>query len=151
MPGSGGAGKHRGGLGTLLEFKVFAPDTVVTARNRDRTRFSAWGANGGLPGKTSMFWRNKDSDKAVNLGNTDVVALDPGDTILVAACGGGWGNPWERDPALVLFDVEQGKVDVAAAGLRRRDPQWRGRRGGDPGGARPHGGGREVAGAFQLQ
>jgi N-methylhydantoinase B len=116
VPGSGGAGKHRGGLGTLLEFQVFAPNTVVTARNRDRTRFSAWGANGGLPGKTSMFWRNKDSDKPINLGNTDVVALDPGDTILVAACGGGgWGNPWERDPALVLFDVEQGKVDVAAA------------------------------------
>jgi len=116
VPGSGGAGKHRGGLGTLLEFQVFAPNTVVTARNRDRTRFSAWGANGGLPGKTSMFWRNKDSDKPIDLGNTDVVALDPGDTILVAACGGGgWGNPWERDPALVLFDVEQGKVDVAAA------------------------------------
>jgi N-methylhydantoinase B len=116
VPGSGGAGKHRGGLGTLLEFQVFAPNTVVTARNRDRTRFSAWGANGGLPGKTSMFWRNKESDKPIDLGNTDVVALDPGDTILVAACGGGgWGNPWERDPALVLFDVEQGKVDVAAA------------------------------------
>lgn len=116
VPGSGGAGKHRGGLGTLLEFQVFAPNTVVTARNRDRTRFSAWGANGGLPGKTSMFWRNKDSANPIDLGNTDVVALDPGDTILVAACGGGgWGNPWERDPALVLFDVEQGKVDVAAA------------------------------------
>lgn len=116
VPGSGGAGKHRGGLGTLLEFQVFAPNTVVTARNRDRTRFSAWGANGGLPGKTSMFWRNKGGDKPIDLGNTDVVALDPGDTILVAACGGGgWGNPWERDPALVLFDVEQGKVDVVAA------------------------------------
>lgn len=116
VPGSGGAGKHRGGLGTFLEFQVFAPNTVVTARNRDRTRFSAWGANGGLPGKTSSFWRNKDSAKPIDLGNTDVVALDPGDTILVAACGGGgWGNPWERDPALVLFDVQQGKVDVAAA------------------------------------
>ncbi len=116
VPGSGGAGKHRGGLGTLLEFQVFAPNSVVTARNRDRTRFSAWGANGGLPGKTSMFWRNKDSANPIDLGNTDVVALDPGDTILVAACGGGgWGNPWERDPGLVLFDVQQGKVDVDAA------------------------------------
>jgi len=116
VPGSGGPGKHRGGLGTLLEFQVFAPNSVVTARNRDRTRFSAWGANGGRPGQTSMFWRNKDTERAVNLGNTDVVALDPGDTILVAACGGGgWGNPWERDPALVLFDVQQGKVDPEAA------------------------------------
>ncbi|MCC6468323.1 MAG: hydantoinase B/oxoprolinase family protein [Alphaproteobacteria bacterium] len=116
VPDSGGAGKHRGGLGTLLEFQVFAPNTVVTARNRDRTRFSAWGANGGLPGATSLFWRNRDTDKAVDLGNTDVVALDPDDVILVSACGGGgWGNPWERDPALVLFDVQQGKVSATAA------------------------------------
>lgn len=116
IPDSGGAGKHRGGLGTFLEFQVFAPNTVVTARNRDRTRFAAWGANGGLPGATSAFWRNKGAPKAVDLGNTDVVALDPGDVILVAGCGGGgWGNPWERDAADVLFDVQQGKVSAASA------------------------------------
>jgi N-methylhydantoinase B len=116
VPDSGGAGKHRGGLGTFLEFQVFAPNTVVTARNRDRTRFSSWGANGGRPGQTSVFWRNQGTDKAVDLGNTDVVALDPGDVILVSACGGGgWGNPWERDVALVLFDVQQGKVSIQSA------------------------------------
>jgi N-methylhydantoinase B len=106
-------------LGTFLEFQVFAPNTVVTARNRDRTRFAAWGANGGEPGATSGFWRNRGTAKEVDLGNTDVVALDPGDVILVAGCGGGgWGNPWERDPAAVLFDVQQGKVSLAAAEQR---------------------------------
>ena len=111
VPDSGGAGKHRGGLGTLLEFKVFAPNTVVTARNRDRTRFSSWGSNGGRPGSTSSFWRNPLTDNAVYLGNTDVVPLDPGDVILVTACGGGgWGPAWERDVQAVLFDVSQGKV-----------------------------------------
>jgi N-methylhydantoinase B len=119
VPDSGGAGKHRGGLGTFLEFQVFAPNTVVTARNRDRTRFAAWGANGGDPGATSMFWRNRDTPKAVDLGNTDVVALDPGDVILVSGCGGGgWGNPWERESSLVLFDVQQGKVSAEAAEKR---------------------------------
>ena len=45
-----------------------------------------------------------------------MVALDPGDVILVTACGGGgWGPPWERDARAVLFDVEQGKVSLAAA------------------------------------
>ena len=116
VPDSGGAGKHRGGLGTFLEFKVFTPNTVVTARNRDRTRFSAWGACQGLPGKTSSFWRNPGTDKAEDLGNTDVVALDPGDVILVTSCGGGgFGPPWERDPEAVLFDVRQGKVSLEAA------------------------------------
>src|SRR5262249_22049195 len=116
VPDSGGPGKHRGGLGTLLEFKVFAPNTVVTARNRDRTRFSSWGSNGGRPGATSSFWRNQGSNNAVDLGNTHVVALDPGDVILVTACGGGgWGPAWERDAGAVLFDVQQGKVSLQAA------------------------------------
>ncbi|MBI3711192.1 MAG: hydantoinase B/oxoprolinase family protein [Proteobacteria bacterium] len=116
VPDSGGAGKHRGGLATLLEFKVYAPNTVVTARNRDRTRFSSWGAKGGGPGLTSSFWRNAGTNHALDLGNTDVVALDPGDVILVTACGGGgWGAPWERDPEAVLFDVAQGKVSEEAA------------------------------------
>ncbi len=116
VPDSGGAGKHRGGLGTFLEFKVFTPNTVVTARNRDRTRFAAWGSNGGLPGKTSGFWRNQGTPREVDLGNTDVVALDPGDVILVSSCGGGgWGPPWERDENAVLFDVRQGKVSLESA------------------------------------
>ena len=78
VPDSGGAGRHRGGLATQLEFKVFAPNTVVTARNRDRTRFSSWGSMGGRPGATSCFWRNQGTNGAIDLGNTDVVPLDPG-------------------------------------------------------------------------
>ncbi|MEM8665733.1 MAG: hydantoinase B/oxoprolinase family protein, partial [Pseudomonadota bacterium] len=40
---SGGAGYHRGGLATVMEFRVFAPNTRITVRNRDRTRFRPWG------------------------------------------------------------------------------------------------------------
>ena len=42
-PDSGGPGRLRGGCATLMEFQVFAPNTMVTARNRDRSRFAAWG------------------------------------------------------------------------------------------------------------
>jgi N-methylhydantoinase B len=95
---------------------VFAPNTVVTARNRDRTRFSSWGSKGGRPGNTSCFWRNQGRNDAVDLGNTDVVPLDPGDVILVTSSGGGgFGPAAERDPKAVLFDVQQGKVSVQAA------------------------------------
>jgi N-methylhydantoinase B len=113
---SAGAGKFRGGLATELEFQLFSPNSVVTARNRDRTRFNTWGAMGGDGGATSSFWRNPDSNHAENLGNTDVVNLDPGDVIRIVAAGGaGWGPAWERDPALVLRDIRQGKVSDAAA------------------------------------
>ncbi len=52
---SGGAGRYRGGTGTTLTFQVFSPGTVITARNRDRTRFTPWGINGGNAGKPSSF------------------------------------------------------------------------------------------------
>jgi len=113
---SGGAGKARGGLATELEFQLFSPNSVVTARNRDRTRFSTWGAMQGGPGATSSFWRNPDAPNAEDLGNTDVVNLDPGDVIRIKAAGGaGWGAPWERDPALVLRDIAEDKVSAEAA------------------------------------
>ena len=44
---SGGAGRYRGGLGTELEFEAWSPNTTVTARNLDRTRFCTWGCSTG--------------------------------------------------------------------------------------------------------
>jgi N-methylhydantoinase B len=115
-PDSGGAGLHRGGLATVLEFRVQAPGTVVTARNRDRTHFRSWGVGGGRPGAPSQFWRNPDTKRAENLGNTDVVTLDPGDVIrLVCSGASGWGPPWQRPVEEVLADVAAGKVTAEAA------------------------------------
>jgi N-methylhydantoinase B len=117
-PDSGGAGTHRGGLATVLEFRVHAPQTVITARNRDRTRFRAWGVAGGMAGAPSIFLRNPDGNRTENLGNTDVVSLDPGDVIRVICSGGaGWGRAWQRPVADVLADIESGKV--TAEGARR--------------------------------
>ena len=53
-PDSGGAGRWRGGTGTTLEFQVFSPNTVVTARNRDRSHFTPWGMKGGHAGKPHL-------------------------------------------------------------------------------------------------
>ena len=113
---SGGAGRWRGGTGTTLEFQVFSPHTVVTARNRDRSHFTPWGANGGRAGKPSSFLLNPGSNRETNLGNTDVVSIEPGDVISITSAGaGGWGSPLEREPERVLADVERGFVSVRAA------------------------------------
>jgi N-methylhydantoinase B len=115
-PDSGGAGLHRGGLATVLEFRVQAPGTVVTARNRDRTHFRSWGVGGGRAGAPSEFWRNPGTERAEDLGNTDVVTLDPGDVIrLVSSGASGWGPPWQRPAEDVLADVAAGKVSAEAA------------------------------------
>jgi N-methylhydantoinase B len=113
---SGGPGLHRGGLGTEMRFEVFAPNTRVTARNRDRTVFAGWGLRGGKPGANSSFWLNSNSNHAVNLKNTDIVKVGPGDVVYIACGGaGGYGDPLERDPEKVALDVRRGFVSEARA------------------------------------
>ncbi|MEO8136641.1 MAG: hydantoinase B/oxoprolinase family protein, partial [Betaproteobacteria bacterium] len=116
VPNSGGAGLYRGGSGAMMEFQLFAPHSMVTARNRDRTIFSAWGVLGGGPGATSRFIKNPDSSHPVSLGNSDIVMCDPGDVILVEGPGaGGYGNPLERQAELVLADTRCGFVSREGA------------------------------------
>jgi N-methylhydantoinase B len=108
---SGGAGRHRGGLGTVMEFQLFAPQSMVTARNRDRTVMTAWGLLGGHAGAASRFTKNPDSAARVDLGNHDIVMCDPGDVILLEGPGaGGYGKPIDRPLALVEEDVRCGFV-----------------------------------------
>jgi N-methylhydantoinase B len=116
VPDSGGPGKYRGGLGVVMEFQVFSLNTLVTARNRDRTRFGSWGVNGGLAGRTARFMRNPGTAGEEDLGNTDVVLCRPGDVIhLEGNGGGGYGHPEEREVSRVEEDVRRGRVSVASA------------------------------------
>jgi N-methylhydantoinase B len=116
VPDSGGAGRWRGGLATAMEFRVFAPDTHITARNRDRSRFRPWGILGGQAGQNSGFVLNPGTARERQLGNTDIVAMDPGDVIRIHSPGGGGrGSPLEREPERVAQDVQRGYVSAAAA------------------------------------
>ena len=115
-PDSGGAGRYRGGLGTWLEFKVFSPNTRITARNRDRTRFRPWGVLGGCAGKSSNFILNPGTNREKILGNADLLTAEPGDVIrFYGPGGGGRGSPLDRETDRVVQDVERGYVSVEAA------------------------------------
>lgn len=116
VPDSGGPGRHRGGMGVVMEFQVFAPNSLVTARNRDRTRFASWGVHGGHAGRTARFVRNPGAAGEEELGNADIVPCRPGDVIrLEGNGGGGYGPPHEREVEKVEADVRCGRVSVAAA------------------------------------
>ena len=116
LPDSGGAGRWRGGLATALDFRVAAPHTRITARNRDRCRFRPWGILGGGPGAPSDFVLNPGSPRERVLGNTDTVTLEPGDVIHIHSPGGGGrGNPLEREAERVALDVQRGYVSRGAA------------------------------------
>jgi N-methylhydantoinase B len=115
-PDSGGAGRWRGGLATAMEFRVFAPNSRITVRNRDRTRFRPWGILGGGPAEPSNLILNPRSQRQRMLGNTDIFVADPGDVIHIHSPGGGGrGSPFDREPERVLADVERGYVTLEAA------------------------------------
>lgn len=115
-PDSGGAGTYRGGMGVELEFEVMMPNSVVTVRNRDRTRFQAWGIDGGHAGGTSDFVINPGTDKEVSLGNIDVHSCKPRDRVLVKSSGaGGVGSPLDRPVEYVETDVGAGFVSIEHA------------------------------------
>lgn len=112
---SAGAGRYRGGLATEMVFEIFAPETLVTARNRNRSVFASAGVLGGAPGGLSHFRTLRDG-KVIEHGNTDVIHCQPGDIIAVRGPGaGGYGLPVERDVQAVLNDVRCGFVSDSAA------------------------------------
>jgi N-methylhydantoinase B len=117
-PDSGGAGRWRGGLATTLEFRVFAPDTRITVRNRDRCRFRPWGILGGKAAEPSDFILNPGTEREKILGNSDILVAEPGDVIHIHSPGGGGrGSPLDRESERVLLDVERGYVSLDAAHL----------------------------------
>jgi N-methylhydantoinase B len=116
VPDSGGPGRWRGGSALEMEFQLFAPQSMVTARNRDRSIFSAWGLRGGRAGRASRFVKNPGTPEAVELGSIDIVPCDPGDIILIQGpAAGGYGDPLERPIDLVLDDVRKGFVSLQSA------------------------------------
>lgn len=116
MRDSGGAGRWRGGLATALDFTVFAPNSRVTARNRDRCRFRPWGTLGGKAGAPSDFVLNPGTPRQKVLGNIDLVTMDPGDVLHIHSPGGGGrGDPLEREVDRVAQDVRRGYLSAEAA------------------------------------
>ncbi|TIX66309.1 MAG: hydantoin utilization protein B, partial [Mesorhizobium sp.] len=106
----------RGGLATEMAFRVFAPDSRITARNRDRSFFRPWGVLGGKAAGLSDMVVNPGTEHERRLGNIDTAVLQPGDLLDIrSAGGGGRGDPHLREPWRVAQDVRRGYVSEASA------------------------------------
>jgi len=111
IPDSAGPGRHRGGFGVRLDFQVFRPEGLVTARGMERLRFAPWGVAGGSAGATGSVRLNPGTAAERPLSKIDVLALEPGDVLSVRTPGGGGhGDRLSRPPAEVLADVVAGLV-----------------------------------------
>jgi N-methylhydantoinase B len=110
---SGGPGKFRGGLGCTREYQLLSNAMVrVRGKGDMRSKFPPWGVVGGYAARTGFYAINGEE-----LSETVREApLKPGDTVQVNMnAGGGYGDPLERDPEVVLGDVLDGYVSVNGA------------------------------------
>ena len=113
IPGSGGTGKHQGGLAMVRDYEVLAAKSVVGSYIQQAGDDTApWGAYGGGSGGPAEAVLNPGTAKEKRLGpKTIAMNLRKGDVLrLASAGGGGWGDPAERDPALIERDEREGYV-----------------------------------------
>jgi N-methylhydantoinase B len=120
-PDSGGAGRHRGGLGAIYEIEALAEDGAEVFLLGERGKYPPFGVNGGQPAALNRFVHDSERGEVtpplvskvtdVRIGRGRRVRLEtPG--------GGGFGDPATREPERVVRDVRLGYVSRAAA---RRD------------------------------
>ncbi len=118
IPDSGGAGKYRGGLTVRRDIEMLM-DNITLARYGDRQRFAPFGLFGGKEGSKGWFVLNPDTPEERPLKSKGVDVFKKGDVVSLRLPGaGGYGDPLERDPDLLLADVRDGKVSLEIA---RRD------------------------------
>ncbi len=104
LPGSGGDGKFRGGLGQRIELQVVSENPVYIAVLTQRLKFPPRGRQGGDNGRRERIYLN---DKPVEAGSP--FQLSKGDVmVLELPGGGGFGPPAERDARLRETDRNDG-------------------------------------------
>lgn len=115
--GSGGAGQMRGGFG--LEYEVeLRRGTAQASFVMDHGRFGPQGALGGADGAVNKVtvWRAGEPYTPEHLSKEQDIPLTAGDRVHVRTPGGGgYGDPFQRDPQAVLTDVRLGRYTVQQA------------------------------------
>lgn len=112
---SGGAGLHRGGNGLSVAYRFLVDGTISVHDERWLTY--PWGVRGGEPGmrSTKRLVRTDGSEEWLP-SKSEGIKVQEGDLLYFNTWGGGgWGDPFERDAALVKADVDKGLVTAEGA------------------------------------
>jgi len=106
-PGSGGAGRTRGGLGQIIEIESAIAEPFELLAAFDRIDFPPRGRAGGQPGAAGAV-AIKGGRKLHGKGTQMVAAGER--LVVMTPGGGGLGGAEARDPALVAADQREGRL-----------------------------------------
>jgi N-methylhydantoinase B len=111
IPGSGGAGCSRGGLGIARQIRVLEDGTVFGCRS-DSHLTRAEGVFGGMPGAPGRLTRNPGRGDEQSLpSKVSRLVLGAGESMRIETPGGGGaGPPGERNPEKLAEDLRSGKA-----------------------------------------
>lgn len=121
---SGGAGKHRGGLGIRRDYRPIGHSTTFSGQG-ERFVNQPWGLFGGGPASTGRFAIIDDNGTTTRLANKPSThKISPEAVIsVITAGGGGFGVPGERSISDLERDHESGKFSDEF--LTEHYKQWR--------------------------
>lgn len=110
-----GAGKHRGGLGIDMQVRNLV-DGHWNFEQTKRTVCPPWGMWGGTPGESGAYLLRMPDEKDFSYKMGARLPVPVGASAIVrTGGGGGWGDPAERDPAIVADDVREEFISREAA------------------------------------
>lgn len=109
-----GAGRHRGGFGSIRDYEILSPSAILSA-SFGRSIEKPWGLDGGGAGSCNHI-RVIKNDETIDGARMPTLKLNKGDRlILITGGGGGYGDPLERPPEIVAMDVQGGYVTAEKA------------------------------------
>ena len=109
-----GAGKWRGGLGSVREF-TFLSDGGASVEGEGH-RYRPWGFLGGKEGMPAKLDLVTGTQSRALPSKVPYMAIGKdGRFVCYGPAGGGYGNPLERDPDKVAADVLDGLISVETA------------------------------------
>lgn len=116
VPDSGGAGRHRGGMGMARQIRIREDNTTFSARS-DAHVIPAPGVSGGKASNLTRILRNAGTPSEEILhSKASGLTLAAGEVIRVETLGGGgFGDPSERSLAAIAQDLREEKITRAAA------------------------------------
>ncbi len=110
IPGSGGEGEHRGGLGIRREIEIAGPAARVSILS-DRRRIAPYGLRGGHPGRAGHNVRIDKSGHEIALPGKGSFTLQTGEILRIETPGGGgFGEPADRAADAVERDRREGRL-----------------------------------------
>jgi len=115
IPDSGGAGLHRGGNGLSVAYRFLADGEIGIHDERWLTY--PWGVLGGETGlRSTKRLVTTDGREQWLPAKVEGIKVKEGDVLYFNTWGGGgWGDPYARDPELVRTDVARGLVTPSGA------------------------------------